>query len=340
MKRKSFLWLFLLLSFTISVLAASAGRISIGNEEAKPGDTVQVTVRIESETTLGAVGLQLSYDSTVLTLTDIQCAPDFSGGYWKGNTDTAKLVWADTKGVSAAGGKDFAFLTFRVAANAAGGTAAKITAEYDPHGDIADLEQNSLQMEITAGSITVKEEETTTAAEETTTAAEETTTAAEETTTAAEETTTAAEETTTAEEETTTAAEETTTAAEETTTAAEETTTAAEETTTAAKETTTAADATTTATKETTTSAEITTTATKETTTAAEATATVADETTTAAASAPEESTTKTPAKGGDPEPPDAGEKNILSVMIVIFALSASAAAGLILGRRKFQLKE
>ena len=298
MKRKSFLWLFLLLSFTISVLAASAGRISIGNEEAKPGDMVQVTVRIESETTLGAVGLQFSYDSTVLTLTDIQCAPDFSGGYWKGNTDTAKLVWADTKGVSAAGGKDFAVLTFRVAANAAGGTAAKITAEYDPHGDIVDLEQNSLQMEITAGSVTVKEEETTTAAEETTTVAEETTTTAKETTTAAEATTTAAKETTTAAEATTTAAETTTTAAEATTTAA------------------------------------------KETTTVAEATATVADETTTAAASAPEESTTKTPAKGGDPDTPDAGEKNILSVMIVIFALSASAATGLILGRRKFQLKE
>jgi len=81
--------------------------------------------------------------------------------------------------------------------------------------------------------LTISEEETTTApeSEETTTESEETTTEAEETTTESEETTTEAEETTTESEETTTEAEETTTEAEETTTEAEETTTETEEST-------------------------------------------------------------------------------------------------------------
>jgi len=100
--------------------------------------------------------------------------------------------------------------------------------------------------------LTISEEETTTApeSEETTTESEETTTEAEETTTESEETTTEAEETTTESEETTTEAEETTTESEETTTEAEETTTEAEETTTEAEETTTEAEETTTETEE------------------------------------------------------------------------------------------
>ncbi len=257
-----FLAVILTVGTSLSAAAADAGTIEIAAAEGEAGGTAEVTIRLNSSQTLGAVGLHLIYDSSVLTLTEILCEEGFSEGSWNGNPATARLIWADTKGMTPSGGKPFMTLVFRIADSAAPGTVIPVTAEYDPNGDICDLDRQPLQMTVSDGSVTVtakaaEPEETTTAVPEETTTAEpeETTTAApEETTTAApEETTTAVpEETTTAapKETTTAAPEETTTAApEETATAApEETATAAPaETTTAAGKTTAAAPAETTA---------------------------------------------------------------------------------------------
>ena len=330
------LTLLLIAAASLSAFAASAGTIEIGSAEGEQGGTAEVTITLNSDQTIGAVGLHILYDSSVLTLTEIRCEEGFADGSWDGNTDTAKLVWADTKGATPSGGKAFMTLVFTVSADAAPGTVTEIDAEYDPNGDICDLDRNPLEMTVSKGSVTVTEKET--EPEETTTAEPEETTTAEpeeETTTAApeEETTTAApeEETTTAapEEETTTAVpeEETTTAApaEETTTAApaEETTTAAPaDQTDTAEETTTAA--------QTTTAEPVTTTAASAETTAASA-ETTASETTTVPATAAEETT----AVPDSDTTPGTGDEAHPAFYAALLLLSGSAAVILFLKRRK-----
>ena len=226
-----FLAVILTVGTSLSAAAADAGTIEIAAAEGEAGGTAEVTIRLNSSQTLGAVGLHLIYDSSVLTLTEILCEEGFSDGSWNGNPATARLVWADTKGMTPSGGKPFMTLVFRINDSAAPGTVIPVTAEYDPNGDICDLDLQPLQMTVSDGSVTVtakaaEPEETTTAVpEETTTAVpEETTTAApEETTTVAPEgaATAAPEETTTAAGETTSAAPaETTAASQETTEAA------------------------------------------------------------------------------------------------------------------------
>ena len=321
------LTLLLIAAASLSAFAASAGTVEIGSAEGEQGGTAEVTITLNSDQTIGAVGLHILYDSSVLTLTEIRCEEGFADGSWDGNTDTAKLVWADTKGATPSGGKAFMTLVFTVSADAAPGTVTEIDAEYDPNGDICDLDRNPLEMTVSKGSVTVTEKET--EPEETTTAEPEETTTAEP----AEETTTAAPE-----EETTTAApeEETTTAAPE-----EETTTAApaEETTTAvpAEETTTAAPADQTATAEETTAAEQTTTAEPVTTTAASAETTAASaettasETTTVPATAAEETT----AVPDSDTTPGTGDEAHPAFYAALLLLSGSAAVILFLKRRK-----
>ena len=131
--------------------------ITIGEVEAKAGETASIPVTIISSNAIGAIGLTLDYDHAKMSLTDVVFGDVFKTGSQKANLESGRLIWADTNGVTPASGEIFATLYFQVNTDVELNEDLSVKATYDKEGDIAGPNCEVLLPELSAGTVTVTE---------------------------------------------------------------------------------------------------------------------------------------------------------------------------------------
>ena len=108
---KRFIALFFVLNVLLCSLTVSANNETVvygSHEEAEPGETVSITLKLQDNPGLAAWKLELEWDDAALTLDkdNISLDKDFSKGMFVENSNTdgkLALVWANTSNVSADG---------------------------------------------------------------------------------------------------------------------------------------------------------------------------------------------------------------------------------------------
>ncbi len=132
--------------------------LTVSGGTARPGETVQVTVDLTKNGGLVAARLHLTYDPSVLTLTDVQDSGLLAGATFVAGRDLAEVpytvLWEDalTHTNHTATGTLVTY-TFRVSENAEAGT-TPVTLTYDEHSTY-NVDLQSVACAITNANVTV-----------------------------------------------------------------------------------------------------------------------------------------------------------------------------------------
>ena len=124
--------------------------LSIESTNAKPGDTVDVVIKLAENPGIAVLGFDVDYDSTVFTLNSIQNGEIFSAV--DGNTATVPVTLNDYNASNVTGSGVFATLTFTVNANAAEGDYNFTIKNLESYNQVYD----DVIMRIVDGVVTVK----------------------------------------------------------------------------------------------------------------------------------------------------------------------------------------
>ena len=129
--------------------------IVISSAEVLPGETVTVDVSIADNPGLASLVLKVTYDSSLLTLTNVTYRAAMGGQSVlpEHMTDPFTLYWVNGF-ENYIGNGVFATLTFRVSANAKEGDTADIRISYNAE-DIFNIADQNVGLDITGGKITV-----------------------------------------------------------------------------------------------------------------------------------------------------------------------------------------
>ena len=138
-----------------TILPEISASIEISSAEAMPGETITVDVKISDNPGLASLVLKLSYDQSLLTLTNVAYHTGMGGQTVPpaSLTSPVTLYWVNGF-ANYTGNGIFATLTFKVSENATDGATADITASYKPD-DVFNIEDKSVGLNITSGKITV-----------------------------------------------------------------------------------------------------------------------------------------------------------------------------------------
>lgn len=147
-------------TFTVTVKELPAGAMSVSKVSGAPGETVTVTIKLDSNPGIIAARLKIAYDSNVLTLLEVMdggiLGENVFGGDLTANPYT--VTWENglaTSDYTATG--TLVYLTFKIAEDAPIGE-LPITVSYDPE-EIYNKDETNVAFTITQGAVTVEEAE-------------------------------------------------------------------------------------------------------------------------------------------------------------------------------------
>ncbi len=147
--------------FCVNAASTDALCVEVGSVTAEAGETVDVDVTVTSNPGVTAVKLVVTFDESVLTLVAAEDKGLFNEGIFSNNyASDYELVWLDalsTENNTATG--VIATLTFKVNDDAALGATA-ITVYTVGANDILDADVNKIELNATAGGVTVAEAST------------------------------------------------------------------------------------------------------------------------------------------------------------------------------------
>ena len=129
--------------------------IEISSVATSPGETIAVHVKISDNPGLASLVLALSFDQSLLTLTNVEYNPEMGGQAVPpaSMTNPVKLYWvngfADYTGAGV-----FATLTFAVSEEAKEGDSTEITVSYTAD-DVFNVNNENVQLNITEGRVTI-----------------------------------------------------------------------------------------------------------------------------------------------------------------------------------------
>lgn len=146
----------LLIAMLLSLCSCGKAQFIVSSENAKRGDTVDVTVELKNNPGIASIVLSVGFDSSALTLTEVVYNTAIGGHTVQPQNmnSPVKLYWinglADVQG-------DFVFATlkFTVKSDAAIGN-HNITLNYNAD-DVYDISETNLSFGIVNGKITVKQ---------------------------------------------------------------------------------------------------------------------------------------------------------------------------------------
>lgn len=149
-KKITALLLAIVISVSMSAVAFAAGTptVSVSSTVASPGETVTLNVSISNNPGINTFSFGFDYDTSKLTLTGVELVSGIPGQF----TYSKKAVWLNSGDITTNG--NYLTLTFVVASDAASGD-ANVTVTYNT-GDISNYNEDDVDFEISAGKITVK----------------------------------------------------------------------------------------------------------------------------------------------------------------------------------------
>ena len=110
---------------------AEAPKIKLGSASAKPGETVEIPITLSGNTGFNSLGIEIDYNSDIMTLTDVEVNSSVGGLYMSSAEFSAKpynLSWTEFMKANTYNGI-IATLTFKISDNASAGE-YPITLDY------------------------------------------------------------------------------------------------------------------------------------------------------------------------------------------------------------------
>ncbi len=169
MKRKFILFVtvFVILVnlFSVSAFAETVPTVTVGTATGEVGDTVEITVRISNNTGFADLGIEVGYNSEIMTLTGASANSEVGANFTAAQSYAANpynMGWSGVSDITYNG--NLVTLTFKIAENAKSGT-YPITVDYykgrngnykDGDDVNYDADYDPLNLKYVNGSITVK----------------------------------------------------------------------------------------------------------------------------------------------------------------------------------------
>ncbi len=128
--------------------------IVISNTKINPGKTATVNISLKNNPGIASMRLEVSFDSDVLTLTDVKFNREMGGQYMLPSSYDSPVVlnWVGT--ANAEGDFVFATLTFKVSESVSVGTVTNISVSYNAE-DVYDITETNVNFYTEGGALTV-----------------------------------------------------------------------------------------------------------------------------------------------------------------------------------------
>ncbi len=130
--------------------------VVVETKTAKPGDTVEIAVKLENNTGILAMHFDVEYDCEKLELVSCKDKKLLEGGFFSQTTDAYPYVmlWTSAAHTNFTDDGTLAVLTFKVRNNSKSGTAF-INLAYEPE-NIFDIELNNVDIKVQNGGIKIQ----------------------------------------------------------------------------------------------------------------------------------------------------------------------------------------
>lgn len=135
---------------SVSVLAAGTPTIQVSKADARPGDTVTVTVSLENNPGIACFELVVSYDTSRLEWTGVSVNEEM-GGSWDAAVGET-ILWVNADNYTQNG--EIFSLTFNVLDSAKAGD-ADVSVSYED-GEVFDENEQDVSFVVSAGGVTIK----------------------------------------------------------------------------------------------------------------------------------------------------------------------------------------
>lgn len=135
---------------SVGALATGTPTIQVSKTDARPGDTVTVTVSLENNPGIACFEFMVNYDSSSLEWTGVSVNEEM-GGSWDAAVGET-ILWVNADNYTENG--EIFSLTFKVLASAKAGD-AEVSVSYEA-GEVFDENEQDVSFVVSAGGVTIK----------------------------------------------------------------------------------------------------------------------------------------------------------------------------------------
>ena len=138
----------------INASAENEPAIAVSSATGKAGDTVQTSITLINNPGVTSIKIKVSFDETLLTLTDTEIASAISANVQKSKATNGPLTINYFKGDTDYSGEEFAVLTFKIADEAIESKNCEITISYD-EDDVFNVQEENIAFKIETGTVNI-----------------------------------------------------------------------------------------------------------------------------------------------------------------------------------------